>query len=108
MRGEDGNVVITWWRRPGSPPHARGRRAGGEWAAGNPGITPACAGKTRVSAPASKEAGDHPRMRGEDADIVCVELMPAGSPPHARGRLPGATRTIVPGRITPACAGKTY
>ena len=55
--------------------------------ADQPGITPACAGKTTG--------------RSED-------LGPSiGSPPHARGRPADALRHRRGRRITPACAGKT-
>ena len=48
MRGED------------SEDHAKAPVGGG--------ITPACAGKTAVSACSGHVAGDHPRMRGEDRE----------------------------------------
>ena len=48
MRGEDSGRQKEITRTPGSPPHARGRRAidKGDYRAY--GITPACAGKTHV------------------------------------------------------------
>ena len=87
MRGEDSLVVSFLVDNAGSPPHARGR-PGREGDVGSvPGITPACAGKTR-----NNTVAEHAQL---------------GSPPHARGRLfldyVDKWRT----RITPACAGKT-
>ena len=46
MRGEDVGRRGPGRRRPGSPPHARGRQAPFAHVARKFGITPACAGKT--------------------------------------------------------------
>ena len=46
-------------------------------------------------------------MRGEDANPWSILRLSAGSPPHARGRLPLAHKVLGCDRITPACAGKT-
>ena len=46
-------------------------------------------------------------MRGEDGYDVVNPARSEGSPPHARGRPPNRPRSRTPGRITPACAGKT-
>ena len=107
MRGEDVVSEVVDFREEGSPPHARGRptpnadfRVGG-------GITPACAGKTRRGRACQRPVGDHPRMRGEDANGNCIWQIVPGSPPHARGRRRPCERRRRRGRITPACAGKT-
>ena len=47
-------------------------------------------------------------MRGEDALGVVAGIVAAGSPPHARGRPRRWPRGPLCGRITPACAGKTW
>ena len=47
MRGEDLLQDRSLTYQAGSPPHARGRRCGRPPRSGFPGITPACAGKTR-------------------------------------------------------------
>ena len=107
MRGEDTLITPLLRRRRGSPPHARGRparRAGaflGRW------ITPACAGKTFPLMPIATTPRDHPRMRGEDDEQGMLADVKGGSPPHARGRPGTRLGTSFPGRITPACAGKT-
>ena len=66
MRGENAsynNLPNTGF---GSPPHARGRLGRGADLANQPGITPACAGKTRTIHLRRRGKPDHPRMRGED------------------------------------------
>ena len=46
-------------------------------------------------------------MRGEDLVTDQAIIDRAGSPPHARGRLPVVLCGWGAGGITPACAGKT-
>ena len=73
--------------KPGSPPHARGRRRHG--------------GHRRSA------AAVHPRTRGDDLPTHSVMRVRSGSPPHARGRRVQqgvAVRTL---RFTPARAGTT-
>ena len=107
MRGEDAVKPQDRLIRAGSPPHARGRPAvetpGQVWAR----ITPACAGKTPPPAASARPSPDHPRMRGEDCRRTTDVASPAGSPPHARGRLDCGVDLRGRDRITPACAGKT-
>ena len=108
MRGEDWVEAQERCARPGSPPHARGRRYLEADCRGKTGITPACAGKTRTLFQAITQSWDHPRMRGEDGFIDLTIPYAVGSPPHARGRLfPLAGQRHCDG-ITPACAGKTF
>ena len=87
MRGEDMRSPYASTNVVGSPPHARGRRRENLAAVNPPGITPACAGKTRLRRRGNGSPRDHPRMRGEDV---------------TEGKS-GDTYE----RITPACAGKT-
>ena len=71
-------------------------------------ITPAYAGKTKVPAKRQKGCGDHPRVCGENRNVLEFENRLPGSPPRMRGKLGGERlQTPVP-RITPAYAGKTY
>ena len=67
MRGEDSFSSDAIVRRPGSPPHARGRLSEEYKTAQKAGITPACAGKTRFNKYDVHICRDHPRMRGEDS-----------------------------------------
>ena len=107
MRGEDYAQMKKGVESPGSPPHARGRRPRAQHRSYVLRITPACAGETRPLAERFSRNTDHPRMRGEDFNAFSLPTLAAGSPPHARGRPPNRPRSRTPGRITPACAGKT-
>ena len=107
MRGEDPSIPCRGRRSTGSPPHARGRLGRPLTFNGGRRITPACAGKTLDERLFQVLDRDHPRMRGEDSAQYTRRNRPAGSPPHARGRLAGLPRNIACTRITPACAGKT-
>ena len=107
MRGEDALAVAALPMGIGSPPHARGRPTQYGRRAISCGITPACAGKTARRGGTSAISRDHPRMRGEDRFASSLMWPRRGSPPHARGRLDASRAHIIPGRITPACAGKT-
>ena len=107
MRGEDFLHSRNRKRGKGSPPHARGRQPMTSALRLRWGITPACAGKTPTPTNPTQPSPDHPRMRGEDPTTIPVWLSPAGSPPHARGRLSPFLKDYQLKRITPACAGKT-
>ena len=107
MRGEDSSHAFSASESPGSPPHARGRRTLSIPSPRRPGITPACAGKTAVQTGSKSRSKDHPRMRGEDDEMLSTQKIKLGSPPHARGRRPGFERKALMQGITPACAGKT-
>ena len=67
MRGEDVHGGQSRRRSVGSPPHARGRLACDLLTEPAARITPACAGKTRLSSFLVEVKRDHPRMRGEDS-----------------------------------------
>ena len=107
MRGEDSPAGFAKSLGNGSPPHARGRHGVGLPAGVVVGITPACAGKTRIPASAPPRRTHHPRMRGEDSLKMISPQAVEISPPHARGRLECRVcfRQVL--GITPACAGKT-
>ena len=107
MRGEDVNELRQLNSNQGSPPHARGRHKRRNLCRKRRRITPACAGKTKRSPRPCARAGDHPRMRGEDAAPASMYSRSAGSPPHARERRDPITVGFMQWWITPACAGKT-
>ena len=108
MRGEDDFRPRDMAVEPGSPPHARGRPEMVVGGARRHRITPACAGKTPFRRKRRRFLADHPRMRGEDLELVREVPCIPGSPPHARGRHPHVREVGGrPFRITPACAGKT-
>ena len=71
------------------------------------GITPACAGKTKLSLQNHVDAQDHPRVCGKNPleDHVPIDVL--GSPPRVREKLPLIRSRNCSIGITPACAGKT-
>ena len=107
MRGEDSFRDSLTDTPAGSPPHARGRLDPPSLFSSDDGITPACAGKTRIEFDVAGVHADHPRMRGEDTSATRTKYPENGSPPHARGRRHRLGDEIVNAGITPACAGKT-
>ena len=71
------------------------------------GITPADAGKTPSAKAVHDALRDHPRGCGENARRTDRQRMSPGSPPRMRGKPRLTDVRILPGRITPADAGKT-
>ena len=71
------------------------------------GITPACAGKTRLLGRRQKYCWDHPRVCGKNKPTKFTEPQAAGSPPRVREKLRPSVEPIALSGITPACAGKT-
>ena len=69
-------------------------------------ITPAYAGKSRVSVQYETCHRDHPRLCGEKACILQRHLQTKGSPPPMRGKGPVLYASILWCGITPAYAGK--
>ena len=105
MRGDVGG---DWWISPalrGSPPHARGRRAGGHREARSSWLTPACAGTSLAAWSPLVDRRAHPRMRGDVRTSGIPIASKSGSPPHARGRLRKGAACDRSDGLTPACAG---
>ena len=69
----------------GSPPLARGIRLVDSCANVFFGITPACAGNTRMPLRKTLHWRDHPRLRGEYKNVPGLPTKTKGSPPLARG-----------------------
>ena len=91
----------------GSPPHGRGKDEDCPVAEPLEGITPAWAGKSDTTRPATRSRRDHPRVGGEKATVSTLALTEEGSPPRGRGKgfCPGTFFTV--NGITPAWAGKS-
>ena len=70
-------------------------------------ITPAYAGKSSEEATDAVWFQDHPRICGEKFLTLLPRSLPAGSPPHMRGKGLQELRTWRSVRITPAYAGKS-
>ena len=90
----------------GSPPRARGKVHHHRNGQKRSGITPACAGKSRILHRQPSPLWDHPRVRGEKQYAGAPPQTHAGSPPRARGKEQGGGREESEKGITPACAGK--
>ena len=97
---------ITPALRAGSPPHVRGKDTIPQVCAGDGGITPAYAGKRKISSTCSSRTWDHPRVCGEKYQLGVVKLLSEGSPPRMRGKALGPCAGRVAVGITPAYAGK--
>ena len=91
----------------GSPSRMRGKE-GDELGLGQTiRITPAYAGKSKSLPSLHIGSRDHPRVCGEKAGLVFQLACPLGSPPRVRGKAVHHKHRHSPGRITPACAGKS-
>ena len=91
----------------GSPPRVRGKERMPEPETEVLGITPACAGKSRLGFQRFPAARDHPRVCGEKWPPRPRPHGPAGSPPRVRGKVMGDGWSVCWRGITPACAGKS-
>ena len=90
----------------GSPPRVRGKVNMPLFWSLATGITPACAGKSCLTALAVFLCRDHPRVCGEKNQSVLLPPSLLGSPPRVRGKAPGQRDPCQCPGITPACAGK--
>ena len=72
-----------------------------------PGLIPACAGKTGVGGEDGGRDGAHPRVCGENGDMGSPQAGGLGSSPRVRGKRDSAQRRGGPRGLIPACAGKT-
>ena len=108
MRGEKSIHSFSTSTETGSPPLARGKEVVDHGAERTCGITPACAGKSRRTLQFYSSRRDHPRLRGEKRLTGNTVVEDTGSPPLARGKAACQGQRRNAGRITPACAGKSY
>ena len=98
------NTRIT---SPGSSPRVRGKPHASEFAGEATRLIPACAGKTEVAPYRPDPVPAHPRVCGENPVAGTGHPVGAGSSPRVRGKLSPANPSSLPGRLIPACAGKT-
>ena len=92
--------------RRGSPPHMRGKASRTRFNRDQTRITPAHAGKSRISPGFLLSYRDHPRTCGEKTRDDFFQFVGNGSPPHMRGKVKLSSITGYLGGITPAHAGK--
>ena len=71
------------------------------------GITPACAGKTRLVIVKQLNNWDHPRVCGKNWLKTRFPTPAMGSPPRVREKRQRWQKELAQHGITPACAGKT-
>ena len=91
----------------GSPPHVRGPPMILYHKYTVFGITPACAGTTKLWRNILRKKRDHPRMCGDHQATFTDPRVISGSPPHVRGPHRFRVDKRKPRGITPACAGTT-
>ena len=91
----------------GSPPRVRGEDDRAAVPHRDVGITPACAGRRQRFPLFRATAQDHPRVCGEKFIMAKPRKPRDGSPPRVRGEAPESDAAAIPGRITPACAGRS-
>ena len=75
-----------WGAKIGSPPRVRGKETVICHALQRRGITPACAGKRRLSRCCIHGSRDHPRVCGEKSAFLSASIKATGSPPRVRGK----------------------
>ena len=85
LRGEQIAGGLADLTREGSPPLARGTVTTCPRERKYAGITPACAGNSLHSPVITNLRGDHPRLRGEQSQLLLILYLVLGSPPLARG-----------------------
>ena len=106
VHGEKAVDFQGYGTQQGLPPRARGKAGRGADCAPNPGITPACAGKSCTAGCVPRGNGDHPRVCGEKGMRQSTGRSQKGSPPRVRGKVSALSPPDQALGITPACAGK--
>ena len=91
----------------GSPPRVRGKVKIIWFFNGFRGITPAYAGKRRLSVKTASRNRDHPRVCGEKKFTFDAGKLIPGSPPRMRGKALDLNLLTASLGITPAYAGKS-
>mgnify|MGYP001677537315 CR=1 FL=1 len=91
----------------GSSPRVRGKRMAPPPHPPQPGLIPACAGKTGVGGEDGGRDGAHPRVCGENGDMGSPQAGGLGSSPRVRGKPIRRQPQVQKVRLIPACAGKT-
>ena len=87
--GENVILMGRLTKDPGSPPHMRGKLELQPMIIQERRITPAHAGKTKVSTSEVRFFTDHPRTCGENSRLFPLPSGAVGSPPHMRGKPSG-------------------
>ena len=104
--GEKTSASSLFNTAAGSPPRVRGKELRVETCFSHDGITPAYAGKRRLSVKTASRNRDHPRVCGEKPNRIVWEHWREGSPPRMRGKDGVNDSAQAVTGITPAYAGK--
>ena len=91
----------------GSSPRVRGKHGDTVAVFVDPGLIPACAGKTTMAILSRATSWAHPRVCGENTPLMLNPAEIQGSSPRVRGKPLELKRRGVLLRLIPACAGKT-
>ena len=106
--GEQAHNGLNASNSGGSPPRVRGTEPHECWICAVFRITPACAGNSVTHTCFKIVKWDHPRVCGEQSELLRWLLAHRGSPPRVRGTEKGSQSGPVGVRITPACAGNSF
>ena len=107
MRGEHILASLLICNLLGSSPRVRGTQQYVIPERDDGGIIPACAGNTHRGYQWRDRNRDHPRVRGEHAELREAGPLGEGSSPRARGTRTHHHIITLPVGIIPACAGNT-
>ena len=94
-------------RQAGSSPRVRGKLMSPAQMSQIVRLIPACAGKTVSGVRPSIPRTAHPRVCGENLNLVMIDEAWAGSSPRVRGKRALDQAKQKNDRLIPACAGKT-
>ena len=108
LRGEQAVIYSVSVTGIGSPPLARGTVSPVPATNVTYWITPACAGNRICRARKARGGMDHPRLRGEQQQLLRYKPLKKGSPPLARGTVMSLVIFVHQFGITPACAGNRF
>ena len=107
MGGENVPALFRARRWRGSSPRGRGKPAATSICARSRRLIPAWAGKTPTQTRRTCPAQAHPRVGGENVDLVQLDGDLVGSSPRGRGKQIGLPRCKLRAGLIPAWAGKT-
>ena len=91
----------------GSSPRVRGKLVTLRLQAVRDRLIPACAGKTMRAEVTSELFRAHPRVCGENGNVLAFHGLPPGSSPRVRGKRIASRSARNCSGLIPACAGKT-
>ena len=103
--GEQRSSRAVKTRLVGSSPRVRGTECSQARPIRQHRFIPACAGNSTTTVLPRSLPAVHPRVCGEQPEIIRVAWMSSGSSPRVRGTVSGAQQFFKISRFIPACAG---